>query len=84
MNAEAEKRFVDTNILVYAHDVTAGPKHDRALSLVKELWRSRAGCSSTHILQEFYVTITRKVSHPLKPDDAHPAHPKKAREDFPS
>lgn len=71
MNDEAEKRFVDTNILVYAHDATAGPKHDRALSLVRELWRSRAGCISIQILQEFYVTITRKVPYPLKPDAAY-------------
>jgi len=35
------RQFVDTNILVYAHDVTAGDKHSRARALVEELWGTR-------------------------------------------
>ena len=59
------RQFVDTNVLVYAHDVTAGDKHDRARALVEELWRSREGCLSVQVLQEFFVTTTRKIPKPL-------------------
>lgn len=65
MSAGQGPQFVDTNILVYAHDVSAGPKHDRAVELLESLWESRSGCLSVQVLQEFYVSITRKVAHPL-------------------
>ena len=35
--------FVDTNVLVYAHDADAGKKHLTARELVSQLWESRAG-----------------------------------------
>jgi predicted nucleic acid-binding protein len=60
-----DKVFVDTNILVYAHDLDAGSKHDRAAEIVTQLWQSRNGVLSAQVLQEFYVTLTRKVSSPL-------------------
>jgi predicted nucleic acid-binding protein len=60
MNAASNLQFVDTNILIYAHDRSAGPKHTRARELVQQLWQSREGCSSLQVLQEFYVNITRK------------------------
>jgi len=53
-------QFVDTNILVYGYDVSAGKKHEIAKELLKELWDTRRGCLSTQVLQEFYVTITKK------------------------
>ena len=59
------RQFVDTNILVYAHDVTAGDKHSRARALVEELWDTRQGCLSVQVLQEFFVTTTRKIPKPL-------------------
>jgi predicted nucleic acid-binding protein len=59
------RKFVDTNVLVYAHDVTAGDKHSRARALVEELWRTREGCLSVQVLQEFFVTTTRKIPKPL-------------------
>ena len=58
-------QFVDTNVLVYAHDVTAGDKHSRARALVEELWETREGCLSVQVLQEFFVTATRKIPKPL-------------------
>ena len=61
----ADKVFVDTNILVYAHDLDAGAKYEQAAALVSDLWESRNGFLSTQVLQEFYVTLTRKVSSPL-------------------
>ena len=59
------RQFVDTNILVYAHDVTAGDKHVLARALVEELWDTREGCLSVQVLQEFFVTTTRKIPKPL-------------------
>lgn len=61
-------QFVDTNILVYAHDASTGGKHERAQRLLKDLWDSGAGCLSIQVLQEFYVTATRKVAVPLTPE----------------
>lgn len=48
----SDKYFVDTNILMYAHDASAGAKHERARALVEELWRDRRGVVSTQVLQE--------------------------------
>jgi predicted nucleic acid-binding protein len=59
------KRFVDTNILVYAHDITQGAKHGRARELVSSLWESGDGVLSTQVLQELCVTVRRKVARPL-------------------
>ena len=59
------RQFVDTNVLVYAYDVTAGDKHSRARALVNELWDSREGYLSVQVLQEFFVTTTRKIPRPL-------------------
>jgi predicted nucleic acid-binding protein len=60
------RQFVDTNVLVYAHDVTAGDKHSRARSLLEELWATRQGCVSVQVLQEFFVTTIRKIPKPLE------------------
>ena len=56
--------FVDTNLLVYAHDRDAADKHDRAKALVAELWdRPLLPAISVQVLQELYVNlIRRKVS----------------------
>lgn len=57
------RAFVDTNVLVYAHDSSAGEKHEQAKSLVKNLWTEKAGVVSTQVLQEFYITVRKKVLH---------------------
>lgn len=57
--------FVDTNVLVYAHDRDAGDRHDRASALVRQLWQTREGVLSTQVLQEFYVNVTRKIPKAL-------------------
>ncbi len=59
------KTFVDTNILIYAHDVDAKERHESAKAVLAELWRDRSGVLSTQVLQEFYVNVTRKIDHPL-------------------
>ena len=53
--------FVDTNILVYAFDPSLGQKHLRARSLCVELLDGDQLCLSTQVLQELYVTLTRKA-----------------------
>jgi predicted nucleic acid-binding protein len=57
--------FVDTNILVYAHDASKGRKHERARALVEALWQSRSGVISTQVLQELRVNVQKKTAHPL-------------------
>ena len=64
------RRFVDTNILVYAHDDSAGVKRDQARALVEQLWESRDGCLSVQVLQEFFVSVTRKIAKPLDAETA--------------
>jgi len=60
-----DRIFIDTNILVYAHDVEAGSKQRKAQNILAELWNKRTGVMSVQVLQEFYATMTRKVLRPL-------------------
>jgi len=53
--------FIDTNVLVYAHDLDAGKKHDKAKSLVGELWNSGPlPWISVQVLQELAVSLLRR------------------------
>ena len=61
----AELTFVDTNVLVYAHDRSEVSKQPVARGLLEGLWANRTGVLSTQILQEFYVVATRKFDPPL-------------------
>jgi predicted nucleic acid-binding protein len=65
----ADKYFVDTNILIYAHDRTTGLKHERARKLVEALWTNGQGVLSTQVLQELCVNLRRKVRRPLPVDE---------------
>jgi predicted nucleic acid-binding protein len=65
----ADKYFVDTNILIYAHDRDAGLKHDRARQLIEHLWTTGQGVLSTQVLQELCVNLRRKVARPLPVDE---------------
>lgn len=62
------KTFVDTNILICAHDADAKAKHEVAKSVLRELWSERTGILSMQVLQEFYVNVTRKIAIPLPKD----------------
>ena len=66
----SDKTFVDTNVLIYAHDVDAQAKHETAKSVLLELWSQRTGVLSMQVLQEFYVNVTRKIASPLPKDVA--------------
>ena len=57
----AKHIFVDTNILVYAHDADAGNKHQIAVREVAALWDSQyPPAISTQVLQELYVSMAKK------------------------
>jgi predicted nucleic acid-binding protein len=65
MNAgEPPNEFIDTNVLVYAFDSSAGEKQITAQALVNRLLDG-SGCLSIQVLQEFFVNMTRKISLPL-------------------
>ena len=61
----SDRGFVDTNILMYAHDSAAGAKHERAKALIERLWQERSAAISTQVLQELAVNLRRKVAVPL-------------------
>lgn len=60
--------FLDTNILVYAvaSDDNEQIKRQRALEIIE----TKEFAISTQVLQEFYVTVTRKFAEPLTPEQA--------------
>ena len=70
MTAEPQREFVDANVLVYAFDSSATSKQHAARRLLERLWESRSGCLSVQVLQEFFVTVTRKVASPLPVEEA--------------
>ena len=61
----SDRYFVDTNILMYAHEAAAGEKHARAKALLEDLWKNRTGVVSTQVLQELAVNLRRKAKKPL-------------------
>lgn len=64
------KAFVDTNILVYAHDPGCGAKHDVAKALVSRLWDERSGVVSTQVVQELYVNLRKVAKKPISRAEA--------------
>jgi len=70
MNADKGRQFVDTNVFVYAYDRGNGIKQSLARELITSLWENRRGCVSIQVLQELYVTVTKKASTPLPPGTA--------------
>lgn len=71
MNAiENRKQFVDTNIFIYAYDLSAPEKNKAAKKLVANLWESGLGVISIQVLQELYVNLTRKLPNPVNREQA--------------
>ena len=56
------RSFFDTNVLVYADDAAAPEKQRRAVELIAEHRRASTGVLSLQVLQEYFVTVTRKLS----------------------
>jgi predicted nucleic acid-binding protein len=70
MNAERLLSFVDTNILVYAFDRSNSPKKRIAQRLMNELMEQDRLRVSTQVLQELFVTLTRKAKPPCSNEEA--------------
>ncbi len=66
MSSTRDRIFLDSNVLIYAHDLDAGDRHVRAVTIVRNLWEEGNGVVSTQVLQEFYVNVTRKIPHALE------------------
>lgn len=64
-----DKCFVDSNILLYAHDRSTGAKHLLARTLLEKVWQSGLGVISTQILQEVCVNLRRKAGSPLSSEE---------------
>src|SRR6266852_4056337 len=68
MNCMSDKAFIDTSILIYAHDIDANAKNEIAKAVLRELWSEHTGVLSVQVLQEFYINVTRKIPSPLSKD----------------
>lgn len=62
--------FVDTNVVVYARDSSEGAKSTIAAEWIARLWRDQSGRTSIQVLNELYVTLTRKLKPGMPADDA--------------
>jgi predicted nucleic acid-binding protein len=65
------RTFLDTNVLVYLFDRDAPAKQQRARDVLSEI--GPTAVLSTQVLQEFYVSVTRKLAKPLPAADAEGA-----------
>lgn len=70
MSADAVREFLDTNVLVYAFDSSAGEKHTQAASLLTRLVTQGCAVVSVQVLQELFVVLTRKLPKPLSAQQA--------------
>jgi len=66
----SDRFFLDTNVLVYAHDAGSPEKKTRSQEIVFGCLRNRSGVVSAQVLSEFFVTVTRKVERPMEPERA--------------
>jgi len=67
MNYTKGRFFVDTNLLVYAYDSSAGKKWKTSSEVLSLLWSHRTGVLSTQVIQELFVGLTQKVKNPIPP-----------------
>jgi predicted nucleic acid-binding protein len=63
--------FIDTNLLVYAYDISEPEKRARATDLLNTIAGGDLGAISTQVLVEFTNAITRKIPFPLSAADAY-------------
>ncbi len=69
-DSEPGASFVDTNILVYAFAGNDPKRSPVAQQLLRELMKRDTLRTSTQVLQELFVTLTRKIRPPLAPEQA--------------
>jgi predicted nucleic acid-binding protein len=53
--------FVDTNVLVYFRDASEPEKQHLAKTWLRAIWEKKLGRLSYQVLNEYYVTVTRKL-----------------------
>src|ERR1700676_5446399 len=53
------------NVLMYAHDRSAGMRHERARQVIERLWISGQGVLSTQVLQELCINLRLRIARPL-------------------
>ena len=63
-----ERVFVDTNVLVYLFDADDPAKQRIVQNLLSNRELRARLILSTQVLQEFYVSVTRKLATPLNPE----------------
>ena len=63
--AAADRIFVDTSVLVHAHDLDSGLKRAIAEQVLTQLWHDETGVLSTQVLQEFYAALTGGTTSPV-------------------
>lgn len=61
--------FLDTNVVAYAFDRSAGAKHEQALAILAD--DETEWVVNPQVMAEFYVTATRKFAKPLPESVAH-------------
>jgi predicted nucleic acid-binding protein len=61
----AERIFVDTSVLVAAHDLDAGERRAIAEHVLRALWQDETGAISAQVLQEFYTALTSGLASPV-------------------
>ena len=62
--------FVDTNIWLYARDVSDPRKCEIARQWLNRLWEDASGRTSMQVLSEYYVNVTKRVANPIDAEDA--------------
>jgi predicted nucleic acid-binding protein len=70
MSGERALGFVDSNVLVYAFEKSSSPKKRVAQRLMNELMEEDRLRVSTQVLQELFVTLTRKVVQRCSSEEA--------------
>ncbi|MBI2088089.1 MAG: PIN domain-containing protein [Deltaproteobacteria bacterium] len=65
-----ENRLIDTNVLVYAYDVSEKARRRAARSLLGEVWDQGGGVVTLQNLSEFFVVVTEKVEQPITVSEA--------------
>src|SRR5207237_1239640 len=61
----AEKIFLDTSVMVAAHDLDAGERRAIALDVLRRLWQDETGVISAQVLQELYIALTSGLASPV-------------------
>lgn len=64
------RTFVDTNILVYAYDSSQPSKQAVSVDRLERLWSEHTGRTSVQVLNELYVTLSRKLPRRMDADEA--------------